>query len=436
MWELEKSLQQHGFEISGWILPPPGDPYDLNVIYCEEDADLPIEDRAVGQAFLPYDLETSFELLAERKGHPIEAYQLGFLCVAASLIPSQSRLVVDSFSGDEVPPILWGGLVGDPGSGETYIINTLIRPLRDLQVEHDILYTTDYTAKTVDRILVQHPGCGLLVSPGELAPFLWAMTSGRGSRGSEHSRWISLYDGNGLTVKRTFVQHPSVSVIGGIRPPYLQHWWQERRDYSDDIWACFAWMRICLSPNPDIRDKPFYNPRWQMDGLYQRLQTFPPARYVLSRVGQQVWREWVEKIDDLICNETNERIRMALSRTKERAARVALVLHCLDAAYVHLQPGTIVPADTLLRAIRFVYRLQGWARLIHDEVWGNDLYKSHLAYRFVEQFKTYGPVDLDECRNWWPSQQKPSTDKLREFLDGIVQSGCARWVDEWQIEII
>jgi len=92
---------------------------------------------------------------------------------------------------------------------------------------------------------------------------------------------------------------------------------------------------------------------------------------VLSRVGQHLWREWAEKIDDLILNEPNERIRIALSRTKERAARVALVLHCLDAAYVDIQPGMIVPADTLCRAIGFVYRLQKQTRIIHDEIWGS-----------------------------------------------------------------
>jgi CRISPR-associated protein Cmr3 len=389
MWELEHSLRQHGIEIAGWVLPPPGDPWDIGADKCEEvdgiptvdPATLPIEDRDAGLAFLPYDLETSLESLAERMGHPLEAYQLAMLCVSASLISAQTRLVVDSFSGAEVPPILWGGLVGDPGSSEIFIINTVLLPLGDLQVEHNILYTTDHTAREAERIFGRRPERGLLVCPSEMTSFLQSISSSRGGRGSQHSRWISLYDGNSLTIGsrtagQTFVQCPSVSVIGRIQPSDIQHRWPVEENYSDDIWACFAWMRVRLAPIPDTRDRFFHHPRGLLEMIYRRLQTFPPAQYVLSRVGQQYWREWVEKIDGLILNEPNERIRIALSRTKERAARVALVLHCLDAAYVDIQPRMIVPADTLCRAIGFVYRLQKHAAHIHNEIWGPGAYKS------------------------------------------------------------
>jgi hypothetical protein len=389
MRELEHSLRQHGIEIAGWVLPPPGDPWDIGADKCEEvdgiptvdPATLPIEDRDAGLAFLPYDLETSLESLAERMGHPLEAYQLAMLCVSASLISAQTRLVVDSFLGAEVPPILWGGLVGDPGSNEPYIIHTLVRPLEDLQAEYNALYTTDHTTREAERILGRRPERGLLVCPDEMTFFLQNIGSGRGDKGSRHSRWISWYDGSGLmvgdgTVRRTFVQYPSISVIGGIKPSDIRYRWLAKKNYSDDIWACFAWVRVRLAPRPDTRDRFFHHPRGLLEVIYRRLQTFPPAQYVLSRVGQQYWREWAEKIDGLILNEPNERIRIALSRTKERAARVALVLHCLDAAYVDIQPGMIVPADTLCRAIGFVYRLQKHAAHIHDEIWGPGAYKS------------------------------------------------------------
>jgi len=448
MRELEKSLQQHGIEISGWVLPPPGDPWDFGADKCkgadgiptEDPATLPIEERDGGLAFLPYDLETSFESLAERMGHPLEAYQLATLCVAASLIPSQTRLVVDSFSGAEVPPILWGGLVGDPHSNETYVIDTLIRPLRDLQAEHNILYTTGYTVEAVDRILGRQPGRGLLVSPDELLFFLQDMGPSHGDKGSQHSRWIGLYDGNSLTVGsrtvgRTFVQHPSVSVIGGIDLTLIQHGWQASESYSDDIWACFAWVRIRPATEPDTRDRSFYDPYGLLEDIYRQLQTFPPAQYVLSRVGQQYWREWVEKIDGLILNEPNERIRIALSRAKERAARVALVLHCLDAAYVDIQPGMIVPADTLCRAIGFVYRLQEHTKVLHDEMWELDYVDPSIVFRFIERFRGCGPIDPKRCRNWWPARRKPPMNMIRDFLCDVVRIGHARWVDDWQIEI-
>jgi hypothetical protein len=135
-------------------------------------------------------------------------------------------------------------------------------------------------------------------------------------------------------------------------------------------------------------------------------------------------------------NEPIERIRIALSRTKERAARVALVLHCLDAAYVSLQPDLIVPADTLARAIRFVYRLQEHAKVLHDEMWELNYVDPSIVSRFIERFRGCGPIDPKRCRSWWPARRKPPVYVIRDFLCDMVRIGRARWVDEWQIEII
>jgi len=476
MSHLERSLSQHGIEISGWVLPPPGDPQGIDAFDCEEYADLPIEDWDAGLLFLPCELEVPLSQIAKSMGHPVEAYQLALLCIAASLIPSQTRLVVDSLSGIEVPPILWGGLVEDSYPGETHIIDALIQPLRDLQAEHNIcyqhqiedyraalreyedkkddrvwdppekpkpvrLYTTDYTEKAAIRILAQQPGRGLLISPIELIFFLESLVSSRDRRRSDHSRWIGLYDGKDLTVGRgivgkTFVQHPSVSVIGRSDMSLIQHGWQASESYSDDIWGCFAWVRICQTIDSDPHGGPFCDLHGLLEDAYRRLQAFPPVQYALSRAGQKLWREWVEKIDNLIRNEPNERIRIALSRTKERAARVALVLHCLDAACLVSQPDMIVPASTLARAIGFVYQLQEHARGIHKKMWELDYVDPSIISRFIEKFKGCGPVDLKRCRSWWPGRRKPPMNMIRDFFCDMVRIGHARWIDLWLIEII
>jgi hypothetical protein len=88
---------------------------------------------------LPEVLDTPIRETAEALNLPVEAYYLALLSVAASCLPSQTRLVIDPSTGYEVPPVLWGGLVGDEDSTRL-ILDTLIQPLKDLQEEYHQRY--------------------------------------------------------------------------------------------------------------------------------------------------------------------------------------------------------------------------------------------------------------------------------------------------------
>jgi len=274
MMEIERSLRQHGIEIAGWLLAPPDAPWEnlpdgggLDVVdwlengataeeilrlvrtalpAClvveDEVADLAAEvdelaqlDQASGLSLLPKDLDTPLRRIAEGLGLPVEAYYLVLLCIAASLIPSQTRLILDATF--RIPPILWGGLVGETGSGKSHIISTLTSPLDTLQAEHSIryqrrleeykaalreyekerrksddagdppekpvpvdLYASDYTMEAVGQILSQQPERGLLISPDELSAFLNSMDVYRKGKGADRARWLSLYNGQSLKI--------------------------------------------------------------------------------------------------------------------------------------------------------------------------------------------------------------------------------------------
>jgi hypothetical protein len=363
MWNLEKSLQQHGVEISGWVLPPPGDPWCDSVDECDEEyAGAPIEDRGAAHAFLPYDLEVPLEEIAERMGHPVEAYQLALLCVAASLIPSQTRLVVDSFLGTDAPPILWGGLVGEPGCGTPHIIRTLTQTLADL--------------RAVKGVLSQQSDHSFLIEQDNLASFLQDISPSRGDRGVKCIQWLKLHNGDSLVVRSetggcVFVQPPSVSIIGRIRLSELRSFFQGDDLLTDELWKSFAWVRVPPISNPNTRDAPFRGPSYLYGLLketYIRIQSSQPMQHVLSRVGQWYWREWCREVREAVTRETDRRIRLSLFGMPEQAARVALVLHRLDEAYADQQPDIVVSAYTLFRAIGFVHRLQEHAGVIHAEI--------------------------------------------------------------------
>ena len=471
MSNVERALSEHGIEIVGWLLPPSEESEPV------VNADGRPEEQTPPPALLPNDLGASLQQLARRLGIPAEAYYLSLLCVAASLLPSQTRLEIDSQPRLTVPPILWGALLGESGSGKSHIINTLTGPLNDLQAEYYSLYrrqlesykaamreykrmrrrgsagvpperpklvdlyTNDWTTRDVDRALAQQPERGLLADLDPLAGFLWNIIDAQSSKKSERARWLGIYDGTDVrvshdTLGQPFVYSPSVSVIGGIWPGAVRDAWQEDAHRNDSLWGRFAWVRVPLAPEPVIEGAPFQHPRQKLETVYRRMYSLPPKQHKLDREGLRIWSEWELKIRGDVLAETDGWIQSTLLLTRERAARIALVLHYLDAACSEVDPTELVPASTLTRAIEFSLWLHEQAKAIYAELRGSNESKPNLALRFVEKFKGCGPIDLKRCRNWWPARKKPSMNEIRDFLHAIVRSGHARWVDTRRIEVL
>jgi hypothetical protein len=515
MLEIEKSLRQNGIEIAGWLLAPPDAPWDslpdsggldvvdwlengatakqildsirvalpAHLVVEGEEADLEAEvselaqlDRESGITLLPENLDTPLRGIAGALNLPVEAYYLPLLCVTASCIPSLTRLEVDPRFQFLAPPILWGGLVGETGSGKSHIISTLTQPLKDLQAEHYnryqhrleayqtalreydrrkknedageppekpksvSLYASNYTLEAVAQILGQQPDRGLLVTPDELAVFLGSMDAYR-KRGADRAHWLSLYNGDALKVDRKtseqiFVRYTSVSIIGGIQPSILQKIWQEDKDFGDGLWSRFAWVRVPLVPEPDTQDGPIHNPRKLLETVYRRLQNLPPQKHELDDEGRRLWDEWKREINKLILTEPCEQIRACLPKVKERAARIALILHYLDAACAGVAPSKILPASTLARAIHFTRWLHDQTKLLYGELGESATPEASLALRFVKRFQGTGPLDVKRVRAWWPARHKPPMQEIRKFVDGVVQMGHARWLDHKTVEVI
>jgi hypothetical protein len=393
---LERSFSQHGIEVSDWLLHPSGHPEEDT-----PDADVsgtgnPLQAQVSFPELLPNTLGTTLRQYAEGLGVPVEACYWVVLCAAASLLPSQTRLVLDPCLGFEVPPILWGGLVGEAGGGEYRLVNTLIRPLKGV---HGILetqyldqldeyraalrrrrrgaatgdpierpkriklYTHDCTIKAIGRILNQQPERGLLLDVDRMMQFLLGTSIWQCGRGMDHYWWLRLYDGDALKIERgaagpIFVRYPSVSIVGGIRPYGLREFWKKCVRKGSSLWSCFAWAEVPPMYDPDAEMVPWPHPRRLLMVTYHRLLKFPAMQHRLDEEGQQLWNEWARDFDRRILSEPLDLFRGMLIKTKERAARIALVLHWLEAACSGVPPGEVIPANTLGRGIELALWLQ------------------------------------------------------------------------------
>jgi hypothetical protein len=231
------------------------------------------------------------------------------------------------------------------------------------------LYTNEWTIKAIGRILSQQPERGLLVDADWMMKFLLGTNIWQCGRGMDHYRWLRLYDGDALKIERgaagfIFVHHPSVSIVGGLRPYGLREFWKKCVKRSSNLWSCFAWAEVPFMHDPDAEMVPWPHPRRLLTVIYYRLLKFPPVQHRLDEDGLQLWNEWERDFDRRIFSEPIDLLRTMLIRTKERAARIALVLHWLQAACSKVPPSEVIPANTLGKGMELALWLEKQAEAI------------------------------------------------------------------------
>lgn len=357
---------------------------------------------------LPNALGDALRRLAGELGIPVEACYLVVLCTAASLLFGETRLVIDSHFGIETRPILWGGLVGDVGNGEHRLINTLIRPLEELQRRRNIrhqslldeckaaqrrskgkatlwdllglpepitLYTSACTIEAIGLTLIRQPGQGLLLAPDGLEKLLRAERDPQSRQGSDPFQWLQMYEGRALQIDREgdnpiFVRRPSVSIVGGIQMSALRTLGRKFVELGIDIWSRFAWVRVPFVSVPNSVDRTSSLPQQMLTDIYHRLQGIPPMQHKLDREGRELWSKWCQKFIGPVTGKPVDVFRAIRHRAQLRAARIALILHCLDAVCSEDRLDVIVPADTLRRGMKFASWLQKQSEAIFSEVYG------------------------------------------------------------------
>ena len=120
--------------------------------------------------------------------------------------------------------------------------------------------------------------------------------------------------------------------------------------------------------DPDAEMVPWPHPRQLLTVTYHHLLKFPAIQHKLDKEGRQLWNEWKRENDDLILRQPLDLIRAMLIRTKERAARIALVLHWLQAACSGEPPSEVIPADTLSNGMGLALWLQWQSEAVLPEI--------------------------------------------------------------------
>jgi hypothetical protein len=400
---------------------------------------------------------------------PPEALLGVLLPVAASQIPIGICIEIDASTQFQPPPIIWTGLVGEPGATKSPIFTTILRPLEKLQAEADKryrfeveqyqqakekwenqsekdladkpvepvqreYYLQDATMEAIADCLSNQPERGVVVAVDELAGLFNGFDQYRsGGKGSDRQKWLSSYDGRSIKVnrktgKRISLSSSLISIMGTIQPVVLR---KQMGDATadDGFWVRFLWVPLPITRMPPPGDGPTFDLTGRLVDLYKELEALAVEVFKPDAEGRQVWREWHIWCEDQKVNEPHSALRAIYPKAKERAARVALIAHCINAVIEGRKPDKVVSADLIRAAIAFTRWCIDQARLIYADAGVTICEDSAKVTRFIERFQSYdedeGWITARKVTHWSSGRNKMKANEARAFMQQIVDLGYA-----------
>lgn len=398
---------------------------------------------------------------------PLGAYVITLLAATASLIHSETRLEISPSTDFNVPPVIWSGLVGDSSALKSPIYRAIVGPLNLLQKEAHEKFKQDFetyereldeweekkkrkerstdlakrpkppilrrycvqnaTPEAIGKIVSEQLDRGFLEAVDELPTLVKGMDQYKSGGGNERSLWLSAYDAGPWSQERktgpdVYAPHSSISVTGTIQPSTLRRL-MGRLDEVDGFWPRFMW---CYLPGDRV-PPPTDLPRTDLSGLlkkvYEEIAQQPKQKFKFDSQGRRLWREWHEWIEDERERQSIEAIRAIYRKSLEQAGRVALVVHCLNAACTESQPSEIISPKTLQEAIEFTKWTISQSLYIYGQFGLTQIPETKKYLAIVHKFKGQSQVKPKQIQRAWG---RIDVTTAHTVIDALVQMGMAK----------
>jgi hypothetical protein len=202
------------------------------------------------------------------------------------------------------------------------------------------LYTTDATIEALGDLLHDNPR-GILVTRDELSGWALAMNEYK-RRGADRQHWLALWSGAALMVNRRsrsrplYVEHPFVSVVGGIQPDVLGELCDERGRNDGFVHRLlFVYpdrMRRAWT-DAEIADEAYTPVRKLFDALYAR-DGAEPCVVSFTSAARDLWREIMNALyAEAEALDFPDALRGPWAKLEGYIARLALVVHLMRVAF-------------------------------------------------------------------------------------------------------
>lgn len=157
---------------------------------------------------------------------------------------------------------------------------------------------------------------------------------------------------------------------------------------------------------------------------YRHLQSFCPTTYRLNREGKTMWANWHCWCEHQKIHESHPALRAIYPKAKERAARIALVLHCLDAAISGNPPAEFISPTILDAAINLTRWGIEQAHLLYADMGAANHEDSAKISKFILHFAGR-EITARNVSRWYPAKQQIKAGPAREFMKLVETLGFA-----------
>ncbi len=406
---------------------------------------------------LPEKAKETIECIAESIGCDESMPALALLCAVSAAIGNTRQLQVKE--GWYEPAAVWGALVAGSSVGKSPALNSILQPLYDLenlilnqshqnlldlQGSGDIdgefnkppysqrLIVSDITVEALANKLSENPH-GLLLHRDELAGWFNSFNKYKAG-GDDKQNWLSIWRASQITVDRKSSDKPAisveksfVSVVGTIQPEVLASSLRGENSYNG-MAARFLYA-VPESKRTSWTESGV--PQYLIDDLkriylkllkrsWKHVDSVTPETVKFSPEASCLFGRFHDQSKDKAIKHGGI-LESILGKADSYAARIALILHELKAAY-GLHSGDMVSEETMSEAIRMCSWFMDQAYKVNNLILVDDKKEFIKDIRWIQN--NGGQVTV---RDWVRHKSLKYTSAMaRKYFEQLEKVGVGR----------
>ncbi len=407
------------------------------------------------------------QLTADAMPTAVEFLITTLLPVAAACIGTSSRVVVKAQSGYVQPLVIWAAIVGQSGALKTPAQKAIINPLIKLETlyyseykealkayNEEISYrrshpeefdrepepippvrqrlvTKDSTLEKLQRIHGDNPR-GLLYYRDELAGGGKSRNQYRGGFGADYEAELDQFNGGEIIYdrgnKEVFLPNSCICRTGGYQWEVAAQMMDEQGDFSgmnarwlmDAAKAPKAYIDL-LSPDADLDT----GLSAALENLYKRLRLIPQQDYLLTHEAKVLFQAFQHESVDLAEAEPAPGLQVVYPKNQSYVARLALLLHIVNATLRGKTPEPVISGDTMRQAIALAGYYMWQYRMIYKHN-HPDSGLEGLGLKAHRYALKLGQVTASAVKRGVAAFRKVITGTIRQVLESLAASGWGR----------